>query len=131
MVEIEIGALRRQCKDKEFVPECEPPEHASEGWKGKREEVFPVICSSFPCYAEIVPCYFSQRVSLKTRVDAGFVANCASATGLNFRFSLYFSLLFGNWRLETGSNLTASSASQCGLHYAISGCVRTADIPAG
>jgi hypothetical protein len=29
-----------------------------------------------------------------------------------------------------GSNPPAP-ASQCGLHYAISGCVRTADIPAG
>jgi hypothetical protein len=48
-------------------------------------------------------------------MDAGFFADCVSATGLIFRFSLYFSLLFGNLVLETGSNATASSASQSGL----------------
>jgi hypothetical protein len=48
-------------------------------------------------------------------MDTGFVDDLVVISRPIFRFSLYFSLLFGNLSLETGSNPTASSASQSGL----------------
>jgi hypothetical protein len=54
----------------------------------------------FPCYAEIVPCYFSHGVSPKTPMDAAFNDDAVVISGLIFGFSLYFSLLSENlhWR---------------------------------
>jgi len=63
-------------------------------------------------------------------MDAAFNDDAVVISGLIFGFSLYFSLLFGNLSLETGSNPTASSAKQSSLCGVISGCVRTADITA-
>jgi len=50
----------------------------------------------------------------------------SSFRGPIFRFSLYFSLLFGNLSLETGSNPTASSASQSGLCKILNKCYEEA-----
>ena len=43
-------------------------------------------------------------------MDAAFNDDVVVISGLIFGFSLYFSLLFGNLPLETGSNPTSSSA---------------------
>ncbi len=46
---------------------------------------------------------------------AAFAGDAVVNLRPNFRFSLYFSLIFRNFELETGSNPTASSATQSGL----------------
>jgi hypothetical protein len=51
---------------------------------GQRDAFFPVICVQFPCYAEIVPCYFSQAVSSKTPMDAAFNDAVVVVSGLIF-----------------------------------------------
>jgi hypothetical protein len=37
-------------------PKAAPREIIADHSGAKIEEIFPVICSSFPCYVEIVPC---------------------------------------------------------------------------
>jgi len=53
-------------------------------------------------------------------MDAGIVDDLVVIFRLDLPFSLYFSLLFRKFALETGSNPTASSAKQLGLSGLIS-----------
>jgi hypothetical protein len=73
---------------------------------------FPVIGSWFPCSAEIIPCYSSQRISIETP------HGCCIKRGSRRRpwsifaiFPVYFPVS-REIQVETGSHETASSASQ-------------------
>jgi len=74
--------------------------------------VFPVILSRFPCYYGTVPCYFLRGKSAKIRMNAALLDDAAVILATIIRSSLYFSLLWQNSFLETGSTATASATTQ-------------------
>jgi hypothetical protein len=70
---------------------------------------FPVISPRFPCYDEIVPCYFRPIKSTETSVNAALLDDLAAIPATIIRFSLYFSLLTRGDRFD----------SDCVHHHAV------------
>jgi hypothetical protein len=72
-----------------------------------------LFAHSFPVTPKSFPVNFDNEFRLKPRMAAAFAGDAIVNLRPNFRFSLYFSLLFRNFEsLETGSSPTASSATQ-------------------
>jgi hypothetical protein len=79
---------------------------------GKLHGVFPVIAPPFPCYGEIIPCYFWPRKSPETCINAALLDDVTIISVKILGFSLYFSLLPRTLVAETGSITTASATTQ-------------------
>ena len=78
------------------------------------QSIFPVIFCRFPVIANCFPCYWTLGKSIKNRQNAHkyWAIGCTDGPkGAFFRFSLYFSLLWGKNDPETGSLITACTAS--------------------
>ncbi len=70
-----------------------------------------LFAHSFPVTPKSFPVNFDNEFRLKPARMLRLLGDAIVILSPNFRFSLYFSLLFRNFELETGSNPTASSAS--------------------
>jgi hypothetical protein len=78
---------------------------------------------SFPCYflpccpvtPKSAPCYFFRGISLETLMESAFVDDIAGIFDPFLRFSPVFCPVIFPRVVETGSDPTASSASQFGL----------------
>jgi hypothetical protein len=76
------------------------------------EEIFPIISSSFPGYAEIVPCLIFTSCFARNSHGCWVVDDLVRSFQARSAIFPEFFLFFRKLLLETGSNPTASSASQ-------------------
>jgi hypothetical protein len=72
---------------------------------------FPDPAEHFPVHSKKIPCFVIQGIQRKALEFAGEFASRFSLTGGNRGNSLFFSLLPGNFVLETSSTTTASATT--------------------
>jgi hypothetical protein len=75
-----------------------------------------IPCSSaeFPCSCSEIPCSGAQGIWLKSPEIIGLVGAVMALGAPKLKNSLFFSLLAGNWDVETGSRMTASATTHSG-----------------